>query len=123
MNQRKVNGTGFALIILGMLFLCPTVMAKDTEKDVHPKLSAQEMLIACADCHRDATPEIERQWYESSHGIAMIKCYQCHGTYGDFMVTPSRQICATCHLDMMEKCPEDKPCWECHIPHSFTMQK
>ncbi|WP_240744313.1 cytochrome c3 family protein [Desulfopila sp. IMCC35006] len=122
-NQRGIHYAGFALVILGTVLLSVSVMAGDKKKDVHPELSGQEMLIACADCHREATPEIEKEWYGSVHGIAMVKCYQCHGTYGDFMITPDRQTCATCHLDMLEKCPKDKPCWECHIPHSFKVKK
>jgi hypothetical protein len=118
-KQRRVHFAGFALAILGIVMLSVTVVAGDKGKAVHPELSEQEMLVGCADCHREVTPEIEKQWYDSLHGIAMVKCYQCHGTYGDFFVTPSRQNCATCHNNMLEKCPKDKPCWECHVPHSF----
>jgi hypothetical protein len=109
--------------MLGMLLLSTLAMAAGTEKVMHPELSEQEMLTPCADCHREATPEVEKEWFNSLHGIAMVKCYQCHGTFGDFVVTPSRENCATCHLDMMEKCSKDKPCWECHIPHSFKEKK
>lgn len=122
-NQRAGHYVGFALVILGMMLATAVVTAGETKPDVHPELSGQEMLIACADCHRETTPETEQQWFKSLHGIAMVKCYQCHGTYGEFMVTPNRQTCATCHLDMMEKCSQDKPCWECHIPHSFKVKK
>lgn len=122
-KQRQLHYAGFTLAILGMLLLSALAIAADKEKITHPDLSEQEMLIACADCHRQATPEVEKEWFNSLHGIAMVKCYQCHGTFGDFVVTPSRENCATCHLDMMEKCPKDKPCWECHVPHSFKDKK
>ena len=121
--QSQVRYVSFALAILGIMLLSVSVTAGDKEKTVHPDLSEQEMLVDCADCHREATPEVEKEWYNSLHGIAMVKCYQCHGTFGDFVVTPSRENCATCHLDMMDKCPKDKPCWECHIPHSFKQKK
>ncbi len=99
-------------------------MARAGEKAVHPKLSEQEMLIGCSDCHREATPEIEKEWYNSVHGIAMVKCYQCHGTYETFTVTPTEQNCATCHTNMTEKKhSEGKVCWECHVPHSFKEKK
>lgn len=120
---RRVHYAGFALAILGMVMLSVTVMAGDKEKDVHPELSEQEMLVACADCHKEATPEVQKEWYDSLHGIAMVKCYQCHGTFGDFAVTPSRQNCGTCHNNMLAKCPTDKPCWECHVPHIFKEKK
>ena len=124
MNKiRRVHYVGLALAILGMVMLSVTVVASDKEKNVHPELSEQEMLVACADCHSEATPDVQKEWYDSLHGIAMVKCYQCHGTFGDFTVTPSRQNCGTCHNNMLEKCPSDKPCWECHVPHSFKEKK
>lgn len=119
----RVPCAGLILVVLGMMSLSVSVMAGNTEKAAHPELSAQEMLVACADCHREATPETEKQWYDSVHGIAMVKCYQCHGTFENFAVTPSRQTCGTCHTNMLEKCPKDKACWECHVPHSFKLKK
>ena len=89
----------------------------------HPALSAQEMFIDCADCHKEATPEIEKEWYNSKHGLAMVKCYQCHGSFENFAVTPSRDACAACHVDQLTKCPRDKTCWQCHIPHTFATKK
>lgn len=122
-QRRRVHYTALVLSLLGMVLLSVTVKAADREKAMHPELSEQEMLIACADCHKDVTPEIEKEWYDSLHGIAMVKCYECHGTFGNFSVTPTRQTCGTCHADMLKKCPQDKPCWECHVPHSFKLKK
>ncbi len=124
MNKQKgIHYLSFALAILGIVLLSVSVKASDGGKTVHPELSQQEMLVACADCHREVTPEVEKEWYNSLHGLGMVKCYECHGTFGDFSVTPTRQTCGTCHADMLEKCPKDKPCWECHIPHSFKEKK
>lgn len=124
MNKKKeIHYWGLALAILGIVLLSVSVNAGESSKVLHPELSQQEMLVACADCHREATPEVEKEWYNSLHGLAMVKCYECHGTFGDFLLTPSRQTCGTCHADMLEKCPKEKPCWECHIPHSFKEKK
>ena len=89
----------------------------------HPALSAQEMLIDCAECHKEATPEIAKEWYDSKHGLGMVKCYQCHGGFNNFAVTPSRDACAACHAAQLTKCPQDKACWQCHLPHTFTTKK
>jgi hypothetical protein len=89
----------------------------------HPPLSAQEMLVDCAECHKAATPEIEKEWYDSKHGLAMVKCYQCHGSFENFVVTPSPGACAACHADRLAKCPQNKACWQCHIPHTFAAKK
>ena len=88
----------------------------------HPELSEQEMYVPCSQCHKESSPEIYTQWYESSHGIAMVKCYQCHGTFETFKVIPSREDCAVCHEKMMNKCSQDKDCWQCHIAHVFPVK-
>jgi hypothetical protein len=85
----------------------------------HPEITEQEKLTDCAECHQQATPGVYKQWFDSSHGIGMVKCYQCHGTYENFKTTPAISDCAVCHVNMVNKCPKDKPCWACHTPHSF----
>ena len=34
-----------------------------------------------------------------------------------------KETCAACHADMLKKCPQDKACWECHVPHTFKKKK
>ena len=122
-QEMKIIFAGLIMMILaGLILSVPPVTSKN-ENDVHPELSEQEMLVACADCHRENTPDLEKEWYDSVHGIAMVKCYQCHGTFETFVVSPGKDNCATCHLDMLEKCSKDKACWECHVPHSFKAEK
>lgn len=120
---KRILYSGLAMVILAVMIVSIPPVTGQTEAMSHPELSEQEMLIACADCHKDATPEVEKQWFDSVHGIAMVKCYQCHGTFETFKVTPTKADCATCHANMLEKCPQDKPCWECHVPHSFNGHK
>lgn len=123
--MRKTTGVkqvGMLLVVLGLMLYSVSVMAGKKGQLMHPELTEQEQLIACADCHKETTPEIEKEWYDSVHGIAMIKCYQCHGTFGEIVVTPSKSNCATCHADMLDKEP-DTPCWECHVPHSFKAKE
>jgi hypothetical protein len=122
-NQKSVYLTGFVLALLGLAGLVVSAMAGDKGKTGHPQLSEQEMLRDCADCHREATPAVEKEWFNSVHGIAMVKCYQCHGTFEDFSVTPAKETCGACHTNMLQKCPQDKPCWECHVPHTFKNKK
>ena len=93
----------------------------------HPELSEQDKLIACSDCHRDATPEIYQSWFDSRHGIGSVKCYQCHGGYEDMKVAPALSNCAICHADMMPKADgqttgktaQPTACWTCHPAHTF----
>lgn len=124
--MKKHNGIRWISVMLGLsalLMLAASGVSAKMEKETHPELSEQEMLIACADCHKESTPEIEKEWYDSVHGIAMIKCYQCHGTFETFKVTPTKADCAVCHVDQLEKCSKKKACWECHVPHVFKEKK
>lgn len=122
-TKQRAQCAGFVLALLGLALVAVTVMAGDGQTAVHPQLSEQEMLIDCAVCHKEATPQVEQEWFDSVHGIAMVKCYQCHGTFENFQVTPSKETCGTCHADMLNKCPQEKQCWECHVPHAFKEKK
>ena len=117
------------LVALWLLLFGVSAVAVAGEKVVHPELNEQERLIDCAECHKDATPAVEKEWNDSVHGIAMVKCYQCHGTFETFVVEPARESCGTCHADKLENHAEKEgkvantPCWECHVPHSFQVKK
>jgi hypothetical protein len=105
------------------LALAADKKAKQAKQVKHPPLTTQEQYIACDACHADTTPDLHKQWFDSRHGVGMVKCYQCHGTFETFRVTPTRQDCAVCHENMMKKCPQDKTCWQCHPAHSFKAKK
>lgn len=114
----------FTLLLASLCLVCVCASAqaaksKASQASKHPAVTEQEKLIDCAECHLQATPEVHKQWFDSSHGIGMVKCYQCHGTYENFKKTPAISDCAVCHVNMVEKCPKDKKCWECHTPHLF----
>ena len=89
----------------------------------HPELSDQEKLIACAQCHQDVTPALYNEWFNSTHGIANVKCYQCHGTFEDLHTTPDPARCSVCHAGQFHKSVPGKTCWECHPAHSFKVHQ
>ena len=89
----------------------------------HPKLSPQQKLIACATCHKEVTPKIYRQWYNSGHGLDNVKCFQCHGTYENFRAVPDESTCAACHAKEYTNSISGKTCWQCHPAHKFTVHK
>lgn len=121
-KRLQVQHGAMVLALLGLMLFSVSAAMASGEKAGHPQLSEQEQLMDCADCHKSATPEVEKEWFDSVHGLAMVKCYQCHGTFDGFKVTPTREDCATCHADMLDKEP-NTPCWECHVPHSFKAKK
>jgi len=106
------------LVALAVGFMLPAVLTAG-ENATHPELEGSDQYMACSECHKEATPDIYKQWYDSLHGIAMVKCYQCHGTLETFRVTPTRDNCSVCHEKMIGKCSKDKDCWQCHAPHTF----
>ena len=120
--KRKAKILGSCMLTLMLAAGWTMALAAEKKKE-HPKLSVQEQYIACDECHREATPDLYKEWFDSGHGMAMVKCYQCHGSFERFRVTPTRQDCAVCHENMMKKCPQDKPCWQCHVPHTFKMKQ
>jgi hypothetical protein len=129
-NVKKGTLIKIAAILCAGLLLSGVAFAVEAKKAAqaaaaatHPELTAQEKLIDCAECHKEATPELEKQWYDSGHGLAMVKCYQCHGTAEKLALTPPLETCAACHAEQINKCPQDKTCWQCHIPHSFAAKK
>lgn len=97
-------------------------MSLAAQKAVHPEVTEQEKLRPCFECHKTATPKIYTEWFESTHGIANVKCYQCHGTYEDLMKVPDVSACAVCHQEAFGH-SEGKPCWECHQAHGFVAKK
>jgi hypothetical protein len=122
------KSTVFTLLLAALCLALTFASAQGSNDSIspivkHPEITEQEKLLPCSECHQQATPEVYEQWFNSLHGIGMVKCYQCHGTYENFKVEPAVSDCATCHVDMVEKCPQDKKCWACHTPHSFKQTK
>lgn len=111
--------TVLTLVISVALVACSGLQVAETMSG-HPPLSEQQMLIACSECHQKATPDVYNDWYASTHGIGNVKCYQCHGTFENLVVTPDMtQSCDACHTDKMGAHTGSQTCWECHSAHGF----
>lgn len=122
MRSIIVLALGTALLVLWSCSGSAVPMAKPQAVEVgHPALDDQDMLIACADCHKEGTPEIYLSWFESGHGIGNVKCYQCHGTYENLSATPPQAACAVCHAAQFEHSPAESTCWQCHPAHTFNV--
>ncbi len=89
----------------------------------HPQLSKADMQQQCFECHRDVTPDIYKEWWNSPHGIDNVRCFQCHGTYGAMKRVPDQAVCASCHNGEYHKRPEGSTCWQCHPAHAFHAHK
>jgi Class III cytochrome C family len=125
--MKNLFGLNLLAAVLFLLWACAgpenNGVISAVPESAHPEMSEQEKLLPCFECHEDATPEIYQEWYDSLHGIGMVKCYQCHGTYENMQTEPPASACAVCHADMVEKCPKDKKCAACHNAHTFKLSK
>ena len=93
----------------------------------HPELEKGKRFTPCRDCHREVTPKIYKEWYNSRHGVANVRCFQCHGSIEEFRPIPRVSTCASCHRKEIKglkvKKVGGKPCWSCHPVHSFSAHK
>lgn len=89
----------------------------------HPEMTEQETYQPCSECHREVTPEIVDQWWNSGHGIGNVKCYQCHGTFENMMKVPAVANCMTCHEKEVSNMNGKLGCWQCHPAHGFSGHK
>ena len=85
----------------------------------------------CYSCHFKSTPKVAQDWYESKHGVMLVKCVVCHGQpdgKGTFAwaVNPSPEtVCKKCHdpaIGRMEaKFGLDLNCNQCHPFHNNSL--
>lgn len=114
-------------VVMGVV-ACGSLQSDRSEKAKgHASLTEQQKLISCSECHQKATPEIYFQWFDSTHGLGGVKCYQCHNTFGDIRKQPDiNQSCNSCHADMVGNADHTEglaTCWECHDAHDFGAEE
>ncbi len=124
--------TGGAVVLVGVsLFLYiqlafPVVRCQGVEH-----LKAPDATADCFACHIKATPKIAQDWYESKHGVILVKCFVCHGQPDGkgsvaWAVNPDvNTTCRKCHdpsIKMMErKYGLPLNCNECHPFHQNSL--
>jgi hypothetical protein len=90
-------------------------------------LKAPDDAADCYTCHQKVTPRVAQNWYESKHGMALMKCFVCHGQPDGkgsipFAVVPDAgTVCRKCHEPAMKRMVNKfgiKPdCYTCHPFH------
>lgn len=102
----------------------------ETRCEAAKHLAAGEMEGDCYGCHVKATPAVAQQWYESKHGVTLVRCQTCHGLPDgqgaiQFTRQPGADICAKCHslaMQRMEaKFGRRGDCSSCHPYHQSAM--
>jgi len=94
-------------------------------------LESPETASDCYECHIKATPKIAQDWYESKHGVALVKCFVCHGQPDGkgsvpYAVDPDVDTtCRKCHdpsIQRMEATYGLEPkCNDCHPFHHNSL--
>jgi hypothetical protein len=94
-------------------------------------LDSPDTASDCYECHLKATPKIAQDWYESKHGVMLVKCFVCHGQPDGkgsvpYMVNPDvNATCRKCHdpsiKKMVAKYGLDPDCNTCHPFHQNSL--
>lgn len=93
-------------------------------------LAAGNMEGDCYGCHVRATPRVAQEWYESKHGVMLVRCQTCHGMPDGqgaikFTRAPGTECCARCHSlaiqRMQAKFGRRDDCSTCHPYHQSAI--
>lgn len=102
----------------------------DVKCEAAKHLDAPERMGDCYGCHLKATPKVAQEWYESKHGVTLVRCQTCHGQPDGkgslpFARVPGVDVCARCHslaIERMEaKFGKRNDCSTCHPNHQSPM--
>ncbi len=117
------------LVIVSVVYLRVAFPKVRCEGAKH--LDSPEALADCYECHLKATPKVAQDWYESKHGIQLVKCFMCHGQPDGkgalpFAVKPDPMVtCQRCHdpsiQRMKAKFGLDQACADCHPFHQNSI--
>ena len=130
-QQIKKMFSPLGLVLPGVcftaVFLVSTVMAATPIKH----LVAPDSAADCYECHKKATPKIAQNWYESKHGVVLMKCFVCHGQPDGkgsvpWAVVPSpKKVCRKCHDPAMKRMEQKfglkSDCYSCHPFHQNSI--
>ncbi len=101
------------------------------EYGLEDHLKSPDSASDCYACHVKATPKVAQDWYESKHGVMLVKCFVCHGQPDGkgsvpYAVNPDvNTTCRKCHdpsIKMMEeKYGLEPECNTCHPFHNNSL--
>jgi hypothetical protein len=94
-------------------------------------LESPDSASDCYTCHVKSTPKIAQDWYESKHGVMLVKCFVCHGQPDGkgsipYAVNPDvNTTCRKCHDPSIKKMEEkygiEPQCNTCHPFHNNSL--
>ena len=118
------------IVLVGGYFLYMAWAFPAVRCEAAKHLDSPQMAGDCYACHVKATPRVAQEWYESKHGVTLVRCQTCHGMPDGkgslpFTRTPGVEGCARCHslsISRMEaKFGKRNDCSSCHPYHQSAM--
>ena len=118
------------IVLVGGYFLYMAWAFPAVRCEAAKHLDSPQMAGDCYACHVKATPRVAQEWYESKHGVTLVRCQTCHGMPDGkgslpFTRTPGVEVCARCHsrsISRMEaKFGKRNDCSSCHPYHQSAM--
>lgn len=121
-----------ALLVLGLGWGLYVQMAFPKVRcEAVKHLESPEQVSDCYECHFKATPKVAQDWFESKHGVMLVKCFVCHGQPDGkgsvpWAVNPDVDTtCRKCHDPSIKKMEAkyglDPVCTECHPFHNNSL--
>ena len=116
--------------LVGGYFLYMAHAFPEVRCEAAKHLDAPKMEGDCYGCHVKSTPRVAQEWYESKHGITLVRCQTCHGMPDGkgalpFARKPALTVCAACHsaaIQRMEaKFGLKTDCATCHLRHQSAI--
>lgn len=131
LRKPKVFLPLLAVLVVGGYFAYVSWAFPPVRCEAAKHLTAPEMQAGeCYGCHVKSTPKVAQDWYESKHGVTLVRCQTCHGQPDGqgsqpFARVPGVEVCARCHslaIDRMEaKFGKRDDCSTCHPNHQSPM--
>ena len=117
---------------LGIIFFLYIKLAFPVVKcEFATHLKSPDESADCFECHLKCTPKITQDWYESKHGVILVKCFVCHGQPDGkgsvpYAVDPDVDAtCRKCHDPSIRKMEEkyglEPKCNDCHPFHNNSL--
>jgi hypothetical protein len=130
-NIKKILLIGTFSFFLGVGLLLGSISATSANAAGIKHLIPTDDAYDCYACHKIATPKIAQNWYESKHGVVLMKCFVCHGQPDGkgsvpWRVNPDpKAVCQKCHDPAMKRMEAKfglKPdCVKCHPFHQNSL--
>lgn len=120
-----------AIVLGGGYFAYMAWAFPENKCEAAKHLASGDMDGDCYGCHIKVSPKVAQYWYESKHGITLVRCQVCHGMPDgkgaiQFARVPSIDVCARCHSVAIERMQvkfgmNGRECYTCHPNHQSAI--